>query len=107
MHSIALAVFSYRVAMRRNCFEAIGAPFDEIAPLVGFPIVFYWRLAVRSWRDDGFDASPGQVVANAVAVVALVTDELGGIDRMQRHQRVITFDLVRLVEAQRIAFAVC
>src|SRR6266581_7882606 len=88
--------------------EAIDAPLDEIASLVGFAIVFDWCLAVRSWH--GFDASLRQVVADAVAVVALVADELGGIDLVQLHQRVITFDLVHLasghIEGQRIAFTV-
>ena len=49
------------------------------------------------WFDRGrITGSMRQVVANAVAVVALVADELGGIDLMQLHQRVITFNLVRL-----------
>src|SRR6266567_4492305 len=94
--------------MRRNCLRRFDAPLDEVAPLVDF--LFDWRVAVRSWRDDGFGASLRQVVANAVAVVALVADELGGVDLMQLHQRVTTFDLMHLaaghIDGQRIALTV-
>jgi hypothetical protein len=41
--------------------ETIDAALDEVAPLVGFPIVFDWRLAVGSRRDDGFNASLREV----------------------------------------------
>ncbi len=71
--------------------------FGRRASLVAYrmpdAIVFDGRLVVRSWRITG---SMRQVVANAVAVVALVADELGGIYLMQLHPRVITFNLVRL-----------
>jgi hypothetical protein len=58
--------------------EAIDAPLDEIAPLVGFAIVIDRPLAVRSRWDDGFNAAVSQIVANFVAVVALVAEEPAG-----------------------------
>lgn len=68
------------------------------------------RFAVRSRRNDGLDAARRQVIANIVAVIALVAEKPVGIDVMKLHERAIAFDLVSLsaghIEGQRIAFGV-
>ena len=56
-------------------FEPIDTALDEIAPLIRFPIIFNRCLAIGPRRDNGLDASVHQIVANFVAVVALVAEE--------------------------------
>ena len=60
--------------------------------------------------DNGLDASVHQIVANFVAVVALVAEEFVRIYIVKFHQRIIAFDLVHLaagdIESQRVAFGV-
>ena len=91
-------------------FEPIDTALDEIAPLIRFPIIFNRCLAIGLRRDNGLDASVHQIVANFVAVVALVAEESVRIHIVKFHQRIIAFDLVHLVagdiESQRVAFGV-
>ena len=91
-------------------FEPIDTALDEIAPLIRFPIIFNRCLAIGPRRDNGLDASVHQIVANFVAVVALVAEEFVRIYIVKFHQRIIAFDLVHLaagdIESQRVAFGV-
>ena len=91
-------------------FEPIDTALDEIAPLIRFPIIFNRCLAIGPRRDNGLDASVHQIVANFVAVVALVAEESVRIHIVKFHQRIIAFDLVHLaagdIESQRVAFGV-
>ena len=91
-------------------FEPIDTALDEIAPLIRFPIIFNRCLAIGPRRDNGLDASVHQIVANFVAVVALVAEEFVRIHIVKFHQRIIAFDLVHLaagdIESQRVAFGV-
>src|SRR5262249_45265146 len=68
------------------------------------------RFWVRTGRDHRFNATLDQVVADFVAVVAFVAEEAVGINIVQLHQRVITFDLMRFtaghVERQRVTFGI-
>src|SRR6516164_440167 len=90
--------------------ETVDAALDEIASLVCFAIIFDLRFSVRTGRDHRFNATLDQVVADFVAVVAFVAEEAVGINIVQLHQRVITFDLMRLtagnVERQRVTFGI-
>src|ERR1700730_3125 len=47
----------------------IRSSLNEIAPLVGFVIVFDRRFAVRSRRDHGLDASLGQIGAELTSIL--------------------------------------
>src|SRR6266446_2732003 len=80
--------------MRRNCLRRLTQR-SEIASLVCFAIIFDLRFSVRTGRDHRFNATLDQVVSDFVAVVAFVAEEAVGINIVQLHQRVITFDLMR------------
>ena len=71
----------------------------RLAPEHRFPAAF----------EDGY-AALCQVVANIVAVIALVAEEPVRIDVVQLHQRIVAFDLMRFaaghVESQRVALGV-
>jgi len=60
--------------------------------------------------DHGLDASLGQIVADRIAVIALVAEKPVGSDVVKLDQRLIAFDLVRLagghIEGQRLAVGV-
>src|SRR5262249_41696491 len=81
-----------------------------IASLVCFAIIFDLRFSVRTGRDHRFNATLDQVVSDFVAVVAFVAEEAVGINIVQLHQRVITFDLMRFtaghVDRRRVAFGI-
>ena len=66
-------------------------------------IVFDRRFAVRSRRDHGLDASLGQIVADRIAVIALVAEKPVGSDVVKLDQRLIAFDLVRLPVTSKVS----
>jgi hypothetical protein len=109
-HRASRNVASAWLIPRHSGTAQVDAALDQISPLVGFAIVFDWYLAVRSRRDHGLNAALCQVVANVVAVIALVAEEPVGIIVVKLHQRIVAFDLMRLaagdVEGQRVAFGV-
>ena len=84
IQSLAAAIDSIESRRGRFCvagrdaaksFEPIDTALDEIAPLIRFPIIFNRCLAIGPRRDNGLDASVHQIVANFIAVVALVAEE--------------------------------
>lgn len=51
---------------------------DAVAVPIELPVPTDWRLAVRARRDHGPDACVMETVADGVAIVALVGDQVAG-----------------------------
>ncbi|MCI0598046.1 MAG: hypothetical protein L0Y60_00730 [Beijerinckiaceae bacterium] len=55
--------------------EPVDTVLDQIAPLVGLTIIVDRCLPVRSRRDHRLDAALGQIVADFIAIIALISEE--------------------------------
>lgn len=91
-------------------FDAAECSFDAVAQAIEFSAVADRFLAVPAPRNDRLDAACDEVVADDVAVVALVGEQGAGRRIGQRHQRVVAFAVRgfagREVEGERSALGI-
>jgi len=81
-------------------FEVAERPLDAVALTVK-PLVVADRVgAVRSWRDDGANATLREVVADRIRIIGLVGDEGSWRPLRQIDQRVVAFAVCRFARRE-------